>query len=304
VAYAAARRLAGVQVVGTVAFDTLARVKALPETEATAGVVELHPDLPGGTAGNVAMALARLGARPRLVSSVGPDFAGSSVEAALRRAGVDLSGLVHARSPTARAYVFFDAAGRQVTFFHPGASRELGEAAVGPGRTHFCAGEISRYPDLMRRAEWVSFDPGQEIFHRDLAEIVACLPEVDLLFLNRHERDRLEKDAGHDLARIFAAGVEAVVESRGAEGTLVHTPAGRYAAPGVPATAIDPTGAGDAHRAGFLLALERGADFGHAARFANVVGAFVVEVVGAQAGQPSLEDALARHEKAYGERPF
>jgi ribokinase len=293
-----------VQVIGTVAFDTLARVKALPEQEATGGITELHPDLPGGTGGNVAMALAKLGARPRLVSSVGPDFAGSSVEAALRGAGVDLSGLVVSRHPTSRAYVFFDPEGRQVTFFHPGASVELGASAIAPGRTHFCAGEISRYPDLMRSADWVSFDPGQETFHRDLGEIVACFPHVDLLFLNRHERARFETDASYDVARMFDAGIEAVVETRGAEGTLVHTPSGRYAAPAVPVSTLDPTGAGDAHRAGFLFALEHGADFGRAARFANVVGSFVVETVGAQAGQPTLADALARHEKAYGEKPF
>ncbi|MEA3202025.1 MAG: nucleoside kinase [Thermoplasmata archaeon] len=291
------------QVVGTVAFDTLARVKALPAPEETAGVLELHADLPGGTGANVAMAFARLGGRPRLVSSVGPDFAGSPVESALRRAGIDLSGLSTVDAPTSRAFVAFDAAGRQVTFFHPGASRSFPGAALRPGRAHFCAGEISRYPDLMRQADWVSFDPGQEVFHRDLAQIVACFADVDLLFLNRHERDRLERE-GHDIASILAAGPEAVVESRGAEGTLVHTTGGRYAAPAAPASVVDPTGAGDAHRAGFLFAIEQGADFGHAARFANVVGSFVVETIGAQAGQPTLAEALARHEKVWGERPF
>lgn len=291
------------QVVGTVAFDTLARVKALPRPEETAGVVSLHADLPGGTGGNVAMALAKLGARPRLISCVGPDFEGSGVQSALARASVDLSGLTRVEAPTSRAYVFFDGQGGQVTFFHPGASLHFPGAEVRPGRVHFCAGEISRYPALMEKADWVSFDPGQETFHRDMKEIVACFPLVDVLFVNRHERDRYEA-AGHTLPSIFDAGVEAVVETRGAEGTLVHTRAGRFAAPGVPVSAVDPTGAGDAHRAGFLYALEMGADFGHAARFANVVGSFVVEAVGAQAGQPTLQDALARYEKAYGERPF
>lgn len=293
-----------VQVVGTVAFDTLAQVKALAAPEATGGIVELHPDLPGGTAANVAMALAKLGAQPRVVSSVGPDFAGSGVESALRAAGVDLSGLHVTRRPTSRAYIFFDGHGGQVTYFFGGASAELPRVRLEPGRVHFCAGEIARYPALMEQAEWVSFDPGQEVFHRALDEIVACFPLVDVLFLNRHERDKLEREAGWDLARILGAGVEAVVESRGGEGTLVHTTSGRYAAPAVPANAVDPTGAGDAHRAGFLFALERGAELGRAARFANVLGSFAVEAVGAQAGQPTLPDALARHEKAYGEAPF
>lgn len=292
-------------VIGTVALDTLALVRSLASPEETGAIARLHPDLPGGTGGNVAMALARLGAPSRLLSTVGPDFAGSAYERALVQAGVDTGGLVQVDAPTSRAYVFFDAQGRQVTYFSAGASAAFTTARPPQGRAHFCAGEISAFPDLMKGCDWVSFDPGQEVFHRDHHQILACLPHVDVLFLNRHEKAHLEKHAGCDVAYLFQQGIEALVESRGAEGTLVHTPRGRFAAPGAPVERVaDPTGAGDAHRAGFLYALERGADLGVAARFANVVGAFAVEHVGAQRGHPTLAEALERHERVYKERPF
>lgn len=292
-------------VVGTVAFDTLARVRSLASPEETGGVVHLQPDTPGGTGGNVAMALARLGARPRLVSCVGPDFAHSAYAATLAAAGIDTSGLMVGQLPTSRAYVFFEESGRQMTYFYSGASTEFApQATIVPGgKAHFCAGEIARYAPLMQAAEWVSFDPGQELFHREFAHIEACLPLVDLLFANRHELTILEK-RGWGLERLIAEGMDAVVETRGREGTVVHSRSGRYAAPAIDVRARDPTGAGDAHRAGFLYAMERGADPGAAARFANVLGSFAVEHIGAQAGHPTLAQALERHEKAYGELPF
>jgi sugar/nucleoside kinase (ribokinase family) len=294
-----------VTVVGTVAFDALARVKALAEPEATGGILEVEPEAFGGTGGNVSFALARLGARPRLVAGVGADFAGSAYESALRTAGVDLSRLARVDEPTSRAYIFYDGDGRQVTYFYPGAARALARADVRvEGRVHFAAGEISCYPRLMRQAEWVSFDPGQETFHRDLDQIVACLEHVDLLFVNRHELARLQEKAGLDVPALLDAGVGPVVETRGAEGCTVHAEGSRFVAPAIPVPARDPTGAGDAHRAGFLYALERGADMPVAARFANVLGSFAVETVGAQAGLPTLVDAAARYEKAYGVRPF
>lgn len=292
-------------VVGTIAFDTLAQTRSLASPEETSAVARLQPDTPGGTGGNVAMALARLGAPPRLVSAVGPDFARSAYAAALAAAGIDVRPLVVGTLPTSRAYVFFDEKNAQMTYFYPGASTELvaQPGAILGGRAHFCAGEISQYPRLMQQAGWSSFDPGQEVFHREFAQIEACLDRVDLLFANRHELEVFEEN-GWPLRRMFEGRVEAVVETRGGEGTLVHTPNGRFAAPAISVRAIDPTGAGDAHRAGFLYALDRGADLGVAARFANVLGSFAVEQMGAQAGQPTLAQALERHEKAYGERPF
>ena len=285
-------------VVGTVAWDTLALVERLADPETTGGVRRVHADLPGGTGGNVAMALGRLGAGPRLVGAVGADFADSPYERALREAGVDLAGLVRTSSATSRAYVFFEATGRQQTYFFPGASRELVAQPV-RGRVHFAAGEVSCYPAMMQTADWVSFDPGQEVFHRDHKQILACLPHVDLLFLNKHERARLGLDV-----RALARDGTLVVETRGRDGTVVHAAEGEVDVPGVDVPATDPTGAGDAHRAGFLYALAKGVDLRAAARFANVLGSFAVEDVGPQTRLPTLAQARTRYAQAYGDAPF
>lgn len=282
-------------VVGTVAWDTLALVERLADPETTGGVRRVHADLPGGTGGNVAMALARLGARPRLVSAVGPDFAGSAYERALQQAGADLSPLQRCAYDTSRAYVFFEESGRQATYFYPGASRDLVAQPV-RGRAHFAAGEVSCYPAMMQTADWVSFDPGQEVFHRDHKQIHACLPHVDLLFLNKHERARL----GLDVAALIREGTT-VVETRGRDGTVVHAADGELHVPGVGAKAKDPTGAGDAHRAGFLYALDQRKDLRTAARFANVMGSFAVEGVGPQSTLPTLAQTRERYHAAYGE---
>lgn len=293
-----------ISVVGTVAFDTLARVKALVGPEETGGVLDVQEAF-GGTAGNVCTALARLGARPRIVAGVGRDFAGSAYEAALLREGVDLSKLVRVDDANSRCYIFFEDSGRQTSYFLSGASKAIAQADVRlDGRVHFCAGEISAYPRLMEQADWVSFDPGQETFHRALDQIVACLPHVDLIFLNRHELRRLEKDVGLGVEGLRNAGVQVVVETCGADGAVVHSSAGTFRAPALQVLARDPTGAGDAHRAGFLYALSRGAELPVAARFANVLGSFAVEQVGAQAGLPRLDEAVGRYEKEYHERPF
>jgi len=292
-------------VIGTVALDTLAFVGKLARPETTGGIVRLMPDLFGGTGGNAAMALAKLGAPPRLLAAVGADFAGSSYERAMEAAGVGLAWLTRTKEPTSRAYVFVEEGGRaQMTYFYSGASRVLRPASGELGRAHFCAGEISLYPALMQRASWVSFDPGQEVHHRPLAEIEACLPHVDLLFLNKHEREALDIQADLPLDKLFALGVGTIVETRGDGGTFVHTAGGTHThVPAASARVADPTGAGDSHRAGFLYALDRGADLASAARFASVMGAFAVEAIGAQAGLPTREAALDRYQKAYG-RPF
>lgn len=288
-------------VVGTLAWDTLARARSLARPEETAGVEAVTPDAFGGTAGNVAMAMARLGHPPRVLAAVGPDFARSAYETVLREARVDLSLLQRTDAPTSRAYVFFDAEGRQCTYFFAGASGRLRTMPL-DGRVHLAAGEIARYPDLVAGAEFVSFDPGQELFHRDVADVVRVLPHVDVLFTNRHERAVLEKAT--DVARLFDGRLRALVETRGRDGTRLVTREGETVVPAVAAKAVDPTGAGDAHRAGFLVALERGADLETATRLGNVMGSFAVETVGPQASLPTMAQALARYGDAFGSSPW
>ncbi len=288
---------------GTLAWDTLARVEELPGPDEAARVTGARRE-PGGAGANVAAALARLGGEPTLLTAVGPDFAGSAYEARLQALGVDLQAVVD-EAGTAHAWVFTDGAERQHIYFHEGASPAMAnlqpvEAPWG----HFAPGELGAYPPFMEAVERVSFDPGQEVFHRDPTDVRACLPRADVLFMNRHERERMESVLGHPLVELLSDELEVLVETRGGEGTRVVTVEDAFTVPAVPVTVRDPTGAGDSHRAGFLHALMNDWGVEAAARLGNVLASFTVEAPGTQAALPTLEEARGRYEGTYGSGPF
>lgn len=288
---------------GTVALDTLALVERLPGRNETALVREVRDDH-GGTAGNVAAGLAMLGLRPHLVSSVGRDFPKTEYGQRLKRIGVDLSGLHYSDLPTARAFLFTEPRGSQQIYYSPGASPEMGRCApFKAGIAHFSAGEISAYPKMMARCDRVSFDPGQESFHRDAADIKACLPHVDYFFVNEHELKQLQKALGMGIDDFLEAGPEVVVESRGPKGQVLHRRDGKLACPPAKARLVEPSGAGDAHRAGFLYGLARGYKLEACARLGSVMAAFVLEAVGAQANLPSEAMLRERYKREFGTLP-
>jgi sugar/nucleoside kinase (ribokinase family) len=304
-----------VLVAGTVAFDLVGRLPELPEPERAvrlSHLVQRH----GGCGGNVAMGLARLGHRPRLVASVGPDFAGSPYERALRDAGVDLSHLVRdGERGTARAIMVSDPEGRQLILYDEGAMPATVEAK--PVRANigmFSPGEFRAYPKLMDACDVSVFDPGQEMNHRPMAETLACVERADIVICNRAEADRIVPAAG-GLAALTARLTAFIVTDR--EGQTIHTSAGARAgagarggegegkgkatlrSPAAPAEMVDPTGAGDAFRAGFIHGLASGWDLPRCCRFGSVIAAFVVEKEGAQDGLPTLPEAREREQRAF-----
>lgn len=294
-----------IEVTGTIAFDTVATVRRLPGRDETARVEGLRR-MPGGAAGNVAKGLARLGLRPRVVAAVGPDFGGSDYERDLRDAGVDLDGLVRSDDvATAHAISASDPDGSQHVYFFPGAAYSLpSTTSAGSDVGHFCAGPLDRYAERMRACRVATLDPGQEVFHRDVADVVRLLPLADVVFLNEFEADRVHKAAGLDAAGILAEGPRVLVVTQGARGQVVHEADGaRTHVPVVPANVVEPTGAGDAHRAGYLYATALGASPVDAARVGAVLASFAVAAMGTQAALPTLDEARTRFEKAFGAWP-
>lgn len=290
-------------VMGTVALDTLALVDRLPARNEAARVREVRDDF-GGCAGNVAAGLAGLGLEPRLVSSVGRDFPRTEYGQRLKRLGVDLAGLHFSDLPTSRAFLFTDPKGAQQIYYFPGASVEMAQCPpFRAGIAHFAAGEVACYPAFMARCERVSFDPGQETFHRGPEEIRACLPHVDYLFLNEHELRFLGKALDLSLEEILEAGPQVLIESRGPKGQVLHLPDRREASPAAKARLVDPSGAGDAHRAGFLYGLARGRKLETCARLGSVMAAFALEAVGAQSNLPSEAQLRERYKREFGSPP-
>jgi ribokinase len=288
---------------GTVALDTIALVERLPGRHETARVREVREDF-GGCAGNVAAALATLGLKPTLVSSAGRDFPKSDYGQRLKRLGVHLDHLHFSDLPTSRAYLFTDPKGEQQIYYMPGASVEMGRAPpFRAGLAHFAAGEIASYPEFMARCQRVTFDPGQEIFHRDPEDIRACLEHVDVLFLNEHELRWLGKALDMGIEDFLAAGPDVVVESRGPKGQTLHFAHERLTSPAAKARLTDPSGAGDAHRAGFLYGLARGHKLEACAKLGSVCAAFVLEAVGAQANLPTEAQLRERYKREFGALP-
>jgi sugar/nucleoside kinase (ribokinase family) len=257
----------------------------------------------GGAAANVAVALGKLGLPSRLVASVGADFRGSAYEARLESLGVDLRDVLRHGEEGAKAFTFTDNRGRQGIYFFPGPRENLAAARVRKQDiVHGSAGDIAHYGPHFRSAEIVTLDPGQELFHRAFAEIEPLLHQADVLFVNEHERRVLERN-GWPIRRLISKGTRIVVETRGARGQVLHRGAGKAAVPALPARVADPTGAGDAHRAGFLWAFAHGWTDVDSCRLGAVLAAFVVASPGAQAGLPSLSAAKGRFVRAFGAWP-
>lgn len=296
-----------VLVAGTLAFDTVARAASLPGDDEAARVTHRH-ERGGGAGANVAHAVARLGHGAPLVTAYGPDLPGSGYESDLEEVGVDLGPAVEADEPTARAWIFSGPGDHQRIYYDPGATPAMEGCRI-PGGTwsgwgHFAAGAIDAYPPLMEAVEHVAFDPGQEVFHRPVGDVEACLPHVDVLLLNEHERDRLSDDLGRGPGDLVRGGIEAVVVTRGGDPVRVHHGGSVEEVPVPEAEVRDPTGAGDAHRAGTVAGLARGLDRLEAVRLGNVVAAATVEEMGTQDGHPGPAEARARYEETYGAPPW
>lgn len=297
-------------VVGNIALDTICKVKFLPkENEATA--ITGLKNCFGGCAGNVAVITKMLGIETGLYSSVGFDFKRSDYERRLLDLDIDVEHLQYVGDTTARSFIFSDENGHQQIYYFSGASYQLPYKKVDFSKykyVHFTAGEISVYKFLMEDAKKegciISFDPGQEIFHRNKREILDCIPYADYLFFNRFEINHLlQKTNIKELKELFYENTKAIIISVGEKGSILYTHDGKKV--DIPAVrvskVIDPTGAGDAHRAGFLAGIIKGFDESTACKIGSIVSSFIIQEVGAQENVPTWEDVVRVYKENFGE---
>jgi len=284
-------------VVGNIAYDTIARVKFLPNRNQATSIENIILSN-GGCAGNVAVVANNLGVKTSLYSAVGEDFRDSSYQKQLLDFGIDLSYLQYTTELTARSFIFSDERENQQIYYYPGASSKLVERYVDFDRftnIHFTAGEMSIYKNLMEKAKSVviSFDPGQEMFHRPVKEqIIDCLSFVSYLFLNEHEyRFLLDFIGSNDTKDLFGRKMRAIIVSRGKDGATLYYRNEKIDIPAVNVKDVkDPTGAGDAHRAGFLAGIIKGFDEITACKIGNIAASFIIQEMGTQMNLPSWGD--------------
>lgn len=289
-------------VVGSLNLDWVGRVGRLPGADETVRVSELA-SVPGGHAGNCAMAIARLGARARLVAAVGDDPVGPQLMGALDRAGVDVSS-IHTVPGHRTGFVFVPVLpdGERALYLVPGANDAIAAADIRRG-----VGDAARLivfdppgrllHDLARLAEsrLAVVAPGAGVLDGEAA-LAPLLRAARYLMVNRFEARLLSgsddpSSAARRLSDRWPATV-VVTEGRAGcwvadrEGSLEHLPSFSVAT-------VDSTGAGDAFVAGLAVALSEGQPVTSAARFASAVAALSTRALGAQGALPTRADADA-----------
>jgi adenosine kinase len=265
----------------------------------------------GGCAGNIAYGLKLLGADPLIFAAAGRDFA--SYAAWLDRWGIRRDGIrTHDDVHTAQCFITTDLDDNQITAFHPGAMARAADL-----RVEDVAGEASlaivspddnaamrRHAATLRRLGVPTvIDPGQQLINFDGPGLLEFLEGALVFVANDYEwAVTLERTGLPE--RELAGHAGAIVVTRGAEGSTILTGERRVDVPPAPADrVVDPTGAGDAFRAGLLFGLDRGLPLETAARIGSLMGALAVEVRGTQSVELDAAGLRARYEKSFGE-PF
>ena len=301
---------------GSMAYDTIMvfpdrfQHHILPDQVHILNVAFLVPELRrefGGCAGNIAYNLKLLGGDPRILATVGKDF--GPYRDWLMTLGIAADHItVRPDSYTAQAYITTDLDDNQITAFHPGAMSFAHETPI-PKDLKITLGLIS--PDgkegMMAHAEAFHqqgipfiFDPGQGLPMFTGEELLKITDWASYLTLNDYEARLFEDRTGLE-TRALASRVEALIVTRGSQGSLIHTEGHILEIPpGKPEATRDPTGCGDAYRAGLVQGLVEGRDLATAGRMASLMGAIKVESPGTQNHGFSLPEFKARFKTNFG----
>lgn len=301
---------------GSLAFDSIMvfpdhfKHHILPDKIHMLNVSFLVPEMRrefGGCAGNIAYNLKLLGGEPVVMATVGSDF-GVYAER-LDSLGITRESIRSLPDAyTAQAFITTDLADNQITAFHPGAmnfshandaskARDIGLGIVAPdGRD----GMLNHCRQFHAAGIPFVFDPGQgmPLFSGDeLLEMVAL---ADYLTLNDYEAELLQTRTGRSLDAL-AAQLKCLVVTRGEAGSRLYADGRQIDIPVVPArTVVDPTGCGDAFRAGLLYGIAHGWDWETSGQLASVMGSIKIEQRGGQNHRPTADEIAGRFEAAFG----
>lgn len=300
---------------GSMAYDTIMvfhdRFKnhILPDQLHILNVAFLVPDMRrefGGCAGNIAYTLQMLGGDARIMATVGDDFA--PYDGRLQR--LDLS-QDHIRvipgSFTAQAFITTDLDDNQITAFHPGAMNYAHENHVADAKGVKLGivspdgrdGMIQHAREFHEAGIPFVFDPGQGLPMFGGGELLEFLKLADYVTVNDYEAQLLQERTGKKIESL-AKLVKAVVVTMGAKGSEIHAGGKQIAIPSVsPDAVLDPTGCGDAFRAGLLYGLANGADWELTGRLASLMGSLKIAFRGGQNHRIGRDEIGDRFRRAF-----
>ena len=282
--------------IGHTAFDYILQVKEFPQPNSSTSINKMKT-LVGGAAANVAVVASSLGLKSSLVSAVGNDFIGSIYQNKLKDLGIDIENMIvieDEKTPT--AFVLTNSNDDQISYFYWGAASQFKnsepphKAIKKVDAVHLATGD----PGFNRRSgkvaheegKLISFDPGQDLHMYSKTELEAVIKICDILFGNHHEIKRIQKTLNMSIDDLRNFGPDIVVTTHGKDGSSICTDK-EIKIEAIIRHTVDPTGAGDSYRAGFLNAYLNGEDLETCGKFATSVASFVIEAEGCQTNIPN-----------------
>lgn len=301
---------------GSMAYDTIMVFKdhfknhILPDQIHILNVAFLVPDMRrewGGCAGNIAYNMKLLGGEPVIMATVGDDFAPYAER--LKQQAIEQSHIHHIPNTfTAQAFITTDLADNQITAFHPGAMNSAHHNKVGSAEG-IRLGIVS--PDgrqgMLDHARQFAeagipfiFDPGQGLPMFNGEELMDFIRQAEYLTCNDYEAKLLQERTGHSLETL-ARQVRALVVTLGGEGSRIHADGQVHEVPVArPAAVVDPTGCGDAYRAGLMVGMHKGYDWPTCGRLAGLLGAIKIAQRGGQNHRFTWDEIADRFKAEYG----
>jgi adenosine kinase len=301
---------------GSLAYDNIMvfrgrfREHILPDQIHILNVSFLVPELRreyGGCAGNVAYNLRLLGGEPRIMATVGTDFA--PYREWLAGQGLDLRHVTEVPGMlTAQAYITTDLDDNQITAFHPGAMDEAhrnripadGGIRIGMVSPDGRRGMVEHAAQFHAAGIPFIFDPGQGLPMFNGEELRHFVDQATWVAVNDYEGRLLSERTSLSPDEI-AGRVEALIITRGGEGSTILAGGRRIDIPSVrPAAVLDPTGCGDAYRAGLLHGLTRGWAWEDTGRLAALLGSLKIASRGTQNHRFTSASLQADFRAAFG----
>jgi adenosine kinase len=306
-----------IAICGSIAYDTIMNFEGrfadhiLPDKVHMLNVSFLAPRMqrnPGGCAGNIAYGLKQLGGDPRIIATVGQD--GGPYLQRLQSLGIDIRGIRQIEDAyTAQAFITTDLANNQITAFHPGAmmfSQTVAVTTTGPVQLGIVApdskeGMWTHAMQLRDAGVPFVFDPGQALPLFSGDELIELISMADWLAVNDYEGQLIEDKTQHTLLQ-HAEHLRGVIQTCGDAGAILMQHAEAVNVSAVSATnVVDPTGCGDAFRAGLLFGLSQGWSLQAASRVGCAMGAIKIAHHGGQNYQTDWKSVSTLVHQQYGD---
>lgn len=262
----------------------------------------------GGTAGNIAYNLSLLGERPTILANVGKDF--GEYGKWLTKNKIDLSQVkVFPKEQTASAYIITDKADNQIAGFFPGAMFKTVSSSSRIPKSKLAIvspqnpADMIKLPEIFRKKKIdYIFDPGQQVTSLSGAQLKKAIKGAKVLIGNDYEISLVKKKTNWSETTILKQ-CEILVTTLGSKGSVIRQGKKVYKIkPAKPKNTSDPTGAGDAYRAGLIKGLLENWPLEKIGRFAGLVSVYTVEKCGTQTHKFTQADLVARYRQNFKER--